>query len=173
MSNIYYNEEENYNYKNELNQLPNQKIQEFVGIVGNKQGWTNCFYCEKTHPQSMYLPGLEYCIHCWGVLNTNQLDLEKGIYTGENSIHDIKNYLKETLKLHESIKCINSDCIYNKINKFEKQKKLHKDFCVEFGFVIKEKQLLTKSTNKSNVSGYKISDKSNSRINYKLSHITI
>ena len=42
MSNIYYNEEENYNeeeenynYQNELNQLSNQKIQEFVGIVGN------------------------------------------------------------------------------------------------------------------------------------------
>lgn len=167
-----YNEEEDY-------QQNNQKVQEFIGVIGNKPGWTNCMYCDRSHPPSMHLPGIEYCIHCWAWLNTNQLDLEKGIYTGVNSIIDVKNILKETFKLHDPTKCVVPDCAYNKIIKFEKDKKLHHDFCVELGFKVEVKQNSSNLTNTINLGnqsenkGFKVSNKSNSRINYKLSHITI
>ena len=174
-----YNEEEEAYSQNNQNQQNNQKVQEFVGVIDNKQGWinwTNCMYCDRSHPPSMHLPGMEYCIHCWAWLNTNQLDLEKGIYTGVNSITDVKNCLKKTFKLHDSKKCINPDCIYNKIIKFEKDKKLHYDFCVELGFKVEVKQNPLNSinpTNQINNQGFKLYNKSNSRINYKLSHIII
>lgn len=173
------------NPQNPQNAQNQQKIQEFVGVIGNKQGWVNCMFCDRYHPPSMHLPGMEYCIHCWAWLNTNQLDLEKGTYTGLNSIADVKNGLKETFKLHDPTKCVNTDCIYNKIVKIEKEKKLHYDFCVELGFVVEVKQNLTNltnltnsinstnSTNLTNNTGFKVGNKSNSRINYKLSHITI
>ena len=117
-----YDENENYtddeDYpKNSQNQ---QKVKEFIGVVGNKLGWQNCMYCDKSHPPSMHLPGMDYCVHCWAWLNINQLDLEKGLYDGTNSITDVKNILKETFKLHDPTKCVNSDCAYNKIIKFEK-----------------------------------------------------
>lgn len=170
-----YNEEEEDYPQNNQNQQ-NQKVQEFIGVICNKPGWTNCKYCDISHPPSMHLPGMEYCIHCWAWLNTNQLDLEKGIYTGVNSIIDVRNILKETFKLHYSIKCVKSDCVYNKIIKFEKDKKLHYDFCVELGFKVEIKQNSSNTTNSTNQSGnqeFKLVNKSNSRINYKLSHITI
>ena len=179
-----YNEEEDYpqNPQNPQNQQHQQKVQEFIGVVGNKPGWTNCMYCDRSHPPSMHLPGIEYCVHCWAWLNVNQLDLEKGTYNGLNSIADVKNILKETFKLHDPTKCVNSDCAYNKIIKFEKEKKLHYDFCVELGFKVEVKQNPSNpsnpsnqlnQSNQSNEFGYKLGNKSNSRINYKLSHITI
>jgi hypothetical protein len=173
-----YNEEEDYPQNNQ-NQQNNQKVQEFIGVIGNKPGWINCMYCDRSHPPSMHLPGIEYCIHCWAWLNINQLDLEKGTYNGLNSISDVKNILKETFKLHDPTKCTNADCAYNMIIKFEKDKKLHYDFCVELGFKVEVKQNpinqsnSTNSTNPSNNQGFKLGNKYNSRINYKLSHITI
>lgn len=170
-----YDENENYNEEEDYPQN-NQKVQEFIGVIGNKPGWTNCMYCDSSHPPSMHLPGMDYCIHCWAWLNTNQLDLEKGIYTGVNSIIDVKNILKKTFKLHNPTKCVNPNCAYNKIIKFEKDKKLHYDFCVELGFKVETKQNSSNPTNLTNQSenhGFKLSNKSNSRINYKLSHITI
>lgn len=182
-----YDEEEDYpqnnqNQQNQQNNQNNQKVQEFVGVIGNKPGWTNCMYCDRSHPPSMYLPGIEYCIHCWAWLNINQLDLEKGTYNGPNSITDIKNILKETFKLHDPTKCVNSDCAYNKIVKFEKEKKLHHDFCVELGFAVEVKQNQPNSVNsvnsvnsinQTNNTVFKFGDNFNSRINYKLSRITI
>lgn len=153
-------------------EVQNLKINEFVGITNNKQGWVNCMYCDRYHPPSMHLPGLEYCIHCWAWFNTNQLDLEKGTYTGLNSISDVKKYLKDTFKLHDPLKCTNVDCIYNKIIKFEKDKKLHVDFCAELGFVVEVKQNVSdqlnqlnsiNSTNSTNLTtSTNLSDKTNS-----------
>jgi hypothetical protein len=170
-----YNEEDNEeeeNNQNNQNQEQNNKIKEFNGVIGNKPGWTNCVYCDKSHPPSMHLPGMLYCIHCWAWFNSTQLDLEKGTYSGLNTISDVKKYLKDTFKLHDPIKCTTSDCIYNKIINFEKNKKLHNDFCVELGFIV-VKEVKQKISNESNSSGFKINLKSNLRINYKLSHITI
>ncbi len=165
----------NSNIKQPLN-MPNEKVIEFIGSINGKAGWIKCLYCDRFHPNSMHLTGMEYCGHCWGWLNSNQLDLEKGIYSGQNPISEIKNYLKETFKLHDPSKCTTKECIYNRIIDLEKNKKLHIDFCVELGFVKKE-DIVNKESN-VNTQDHKVSsnskiNKSNTRINYKLSHITI
>lgn len=166
--------------ENKLNQIPNEKIQEFVGVINNKPNWNKCMYCDRYHPPTMHLPGMEYCIHCWAWLNTNQLDLEHGTYTGLNSITDVKTYLKNTFKLHDPTKCVNEDCIYNKIIKFEKDKKLHMSLCVELGFVVEAKPLNAKQVNQVNKvnqtnapNNFKINNRLRTKINYKLSHVSI
>jgi len=171
-------EEEDNNKNNSAHKnIPNEKIIEFIGSVNGKAGWIKCLYCERFHPNSMHLTGMDYCGHCWGFLNNIQLDLEKGIYTGPNPISEIKNYLKDTFKLHDPTKCTTKECLYNKIIDFEKNKKLHIDFCIELGFVKKEEILIKENNLTSQNSKYssnsKISNKTNTRINYKLSHITI
>jgi hypothetical protein len=174
------------------NNVSNEKVIEFVGTINGKAGWIKCLYCDRYHPNSMHLTGMEYCGHCWSWLNTNQLDLEKAIYTGQNSISEVKQYLKDTFKLHDPTKCTTAECIYNKIISLEKNKKLHIDFCIELGFAKKPEPLnqlnltnstnltnLTNSTNSTNLTNTtnsgtnKIARKSNIKINYKLSHIAI
>jgi hypothetical protein len=174
-------EEDNLNNANNnlLNGIQNEKVIEFIGSINGKAGWIKCLYCDRFHPLSMHLTGMEYCGHCWGWLNSNQMDLEKGIYKGQNPISEIKNYLKETFKLHDPTKCVNVECIYNKIINLEKNKKLHIDFCVELGFVKPpEPSIINETSNKTsnnstNKLNYNINKKVSSRINYKLSHITI
>lgn len=180
MTSKYLNYIDEYNEDNEnndisLNQIQNEKVVEFIGSIYGKAGWIKCFYCDKFHPHSMHLTGIVYCGHCWAWLNSNQLDLVKGIYSGQNPISEIKNYLKETLKLHEPTKCDNVECVYNKIINLEKNKKLHMDFCVELGFIKKpESSTTTKTSNNSTEKlNYNINKKSSTRINYKLSYITI
>ena len=156
-----------------LNHITNEQIQEFVGTLNNKPGWNNCIYCNRYHPPSMHLPGIEYCIHCWGWLNSNQLDLEKGTYAGLNSLSDVKDYLKKTFKLHDPTKCTINDCIYNKIIEFKKAKKLHLDFCVELNFIVK-KQTIKNTKNTTNTTNTKnTKNKPDSKINFKLSYIVI
>jgi hypothetical protein len=155
---------------NQVQQAHLQKIQEFVGTIGGKNGWIKCMYCDRYHPNSMHLPNISYCGHCWGWLNSHQLNLTNGTYNGENSITEIKNFLKQTFKLHDPTKCTSPECIYNRIITLEKSKQLHYDFCVELGFIKKEepkKNLNEPKQSKLNKS------KSNIRINYKLSSITI
>ena len=169
-------EEDNYNdNNNSSNGIQNQKIIEFIGSIYNKAGWIKCLYCDKFHPHSMHLTGMEYCGHCWAWLNSNQLDLEKGIYGGQNPISEIKNYLKETFKLHDATKCDSVECVYNKILNLEKNKKLHIDFCVELGFVKppEPSTINETSNNSTDKLNYNINKKLSTRINYKLSHITI
>jgi len=168
-------EEENKNGNNINNGIQNEKVIEFIGSINGKAGWIKCLYCDKYHPHYMHITGMEYCGHCWAWLNSNQLDLEKGIYSGQNPISEIKNYLRETFKLHDSTKCVNIECVYNKILNFDKNKKLHIDFCVELGFIKpSEHSTINKtSDNLTDKSNYNINRKLSTRINYKLSHITI
>lgn len=165
----------NINNNNSSNGIQNEKVIEFIGSINGKAGWIKCFYCDRFHPHSMHLTGIGYCGHCWAWLNSNQLDLEKGIYSGQNPISEIKNYLKETFKLHDPIKCVNVECVYNKIINLEKNKKLHIDFCVELGFIKKPEPSTTNETSNSSTEklNYNINKKLSTRINYKLSHITI
>lgn len=165
----------NLNNNNSINIIQNNKVIEFMGSINGKAGWLKCLYCDRFHPLTMYLKGMEYCGHCWAWLNSNQLDLEKGIYKGPNPLSEIKNYLKETFKLHDPIKCTNVECIYNKIVNFEKNKKLHIDFCIELGYVKKQEPSNKIETNNSSInkSNFNINKKSSKRINYKLSYITI
>ena len=159
------------------NGLQNEKVIEFIGSINGKAGWIKCLYCDRFHPHSMHLTGMEYCGHCWAWLNSTQLDLEKGLYVGQNSISEIKNYLKETFKIHDPTKCTSNECIYNKIVNLEKQKKLHIDFCVELGFIKKPEPETEQSVESSDISknilNYNINKKLNTKINYKLSHISI
>ena len=170
--NDYYDENDCYNENN----YDDEKKNEFIGTIHSKSGWIKCFYCDKYHPNSMYLMGLGYCGHCWGWLNSNQLDLEKCIYKGNNTISEIKQYIKETFKLHNSIECTSKECVYNKIIDLEKNNKLHMDFCLELGFIKNQDTTNQVNTlnikNKVIISSYKIKNKSD-KINYKLSHITI
>lgn len=179
-SDDYYSDEDEINNNPNQNLIPNanennKKVVEFIGTIGGKAGWIKCFYCDRYHPQSMHLVGVEYCGHCWAWLNSKQLDLEKGIYTGQNSITDIKKYLKDTFKLHNPNKCMIKDCIYNKIIKLSKEKKLHRDFCLELGFEVEPEEKLNKNNydNKSKHTETKIKFRTNPKINYKLSHISI
>ena len=176
------NDEEEYDNNNDDNSklikiVQNDKVIEFIGSINAKPGWTKCLYCDRFHPPSMYLIGMEYCGHCWGWLNSNQLDLEKGTYSGQNPISEIKTYLKETFKLHDSNKCVNVDCVYNKILNLEKNKKLHHDFGVELGFIKNPEPVSTtsidSSLDKNQKKSYFNNNKKSKMINYKLSSISI
>ena len=166
-----------------VNNIQNEKVIEFIGSINEKVGWIKCLYCDRYHPHSMHLTGMEYCGHCWAWLNVNQLDLEKGIYTGHNPISEIKKYIGETFKLHDQKKCTMNECVYKKIIDFKNNKKLHIDFCVELGFTKKPEPLnvvdssiltpISTLTNLTNSTNNKINKKTNIKINYKLSHITI
>lgn len=164
---------------NKYKKVPTTPTNTFIGTNTKSKGWLQCIYCEKYQPTSMRLPGLQYCGHCWAWLNSNQLDLEKGIYLGENSITDVKNYLKDTFKLHDSKQCKNKECIYNRIIDLKNSNKLHIDFLIELGFYKEKKSesSLNKSANETintnTNNSYKINHKTISKINYKLSHIII
>jgi hypothetical protein len=164
--------------EHELNsQMSKENISEkkkyFEGSLSNKNGWIKCFYCDKYHPNSMHLPGIDYCGHCWGWLNSEQLKLTEGIYTGDINIIEIKNFLKLTYPLHSNT-CINSECIYNKITTHKNNGTLHYDFSIELGFIKKEKITNNSDLNKTQInSQYKINKKGNLRINFNASSISI
>lgn len=173
------------NQANQANQadplfLLNEKKKEFVGSNHAKNNWIQCMFCGVYHPQSMHLPDVAHCGHCWGWVNSSQLDLIQGIYNGPNTIDEVKNFLKSTYPLHPST-CTNQECIYNKIKNFAEAKTLHNDFCVELGFVVENKKVngIVNNLNNSNNSNnsnkeYKIKkNKGYTRINYKSSSVTI
>ena len=152
------------------------KKKEFDGSIGIKNDWIKCLYCEKYHPVSMHLADIGYCGHCWGWLNTEQLKLSDGIYTGTtNTIDQVKTFLKQTYPLHPKT-CTMVDCIYNKITQSHKINKLHWDFCVELGFVKedKNKDIKNDSLQKQTNNGFTFKkSKRYPKINYTLSSVTI
>lgn len=162
------NPNENLNLNSNPDNHLNDKKKEFEGSINSKNNWLLCMYCDKYHPNSMHLPQVNYCGHCWGWLNSDQLKLKDGTYFGPNTIDEVKNFLKLTYPLHP-VSCVNNECIYNKIKKMATDKTLHWDFCVELGFV--------KETEKNNTNPekkeYKLKKRSYTRINYKTSSISI
>lgn len=146
-----------------------EKRREFEGSFNYKNNWIECFYCGKYHPESMHLPDIHYCGHCWGWLNAQQMNLIDCSYNGPNTIEEIKNFLKMTYPLHSS-KCINTECIYNKIKEFGENKTLNIELCFNLGFIVKEEKKQKSSKNYQ----YKINkDKTYINIDYKLSSISI
>lgn len=156
--------------------LLNEKKKEFVGSNHPKNNWIQCIFCGVFHPASMHLPDVAHCGHCWGWVNSNQLDLIEGKYNGPNTIDEVKNFLKSTYPLHPST-CTTQECIYNKIKQLNDAKTLHYDFCVELGFVVENKNSgivnnpndPTKSKTEYNIK----KNKGYTRINFKSSSITI
>ena len=55
-------------------------MKEFDGMIFYKNGYKQCIYCAKYHSESMHLSEVDYCGHCWGWLNNQQLDLINGKY---------------------------------------------------------------------------------------------
>lgn len=153
--------------------LLNEKKKEFVGSNNPKNNWFQCAFCGVFHPASMHLQNVAHCGHCWGWVNSNQLDLVEGKYNGPNTIDEVKDFLKLTYPLHPNT-CTNQECIYNKIKQFAKANFLHYDFCVELGFVVENKKSngMVNNSKKSD-SEYKIKKNKGNRINYKSSSITI
>lgn len=153
----------------------NEKKKEFDGSISVKYGWIKCFYCDRYHPNSMHLTGMNYCGHCWGWLNSDQVKLTEGKYLGQdNNINEIKNFLKLTYPLHSN-SCTNTECIYNKITAYKNNGTLHFDFSIELGFIKKEeKDINLSNSNKTYInSQHKINKKSNLRINFNASSISI
>lgn len=91
----------------------------------NKNEWKNCMYCEKFHHKDYFIPGIEYCIHCWAWLNAHEYDIESGFYGGNSPIEDINKSIKKVYPVHLESKCTNEECIFNKIKKYSEIKLLH------------------------------------------------
>lgn len=87
--------------------------------------WKNCMYCEKLHHKDYFISGLEYCVHCWGWLNSNEYDIESGFYMGMISVEDINKIIKKVYPVHCESKCTNEECIFTKIKKYSEIKLLH------------------------------------------------
>ncbi len=147
-----------------------EKKKDFEGSNNYKNDWVQCFYCTKYHPKQMHLADTIYCGHCWGWLNADQIKLTEGKYTGPSTMDEIKNFLKLTYPLH-STSCTNNECVYNKITQYNNSNTLHRDFCIELGFI----DPTTKKNQEQNTkTEYKIKkNKGYTRINYKSSSITI
>lgn len=156
--------------------LLNEKKKEFVGSNYPKNNWIQCAFCGVYHPTSMHLKNVTHCGHCWGWVNSNQLDLAEGKYNGANTVDEVKNFLKLTYPLHPNT-CVNQECIYNKIKQFAEAKCLNYNFSVELGFIVENKKSnkMTDDSNNSNKSNleYKIKKNKGNRINYKSSSVTI
>lgn len=148
----------------------NENKKEFDGSNNLKNNWIQCFYCGKYHPITMHLPDMGYCGHCWAWLNSDQLKLTEGTYTGPNTIDEVKNFLKLTYSLHPET-CTNNECIYNKIKQLANAKTLHWDFCVQLGFERDEKKL--SNDKNSNDKNSNIKKRGYTKINYKSSSIII
>lgn len=166
-------DDENYNY--------NEENFEYKEIDKNDLGKTNssndfngynyscnlgndkhCIYCNKYFYEDMFINNCEYCIHCWGWLNNQQINLKEGKYTGDLDYTDLKIKLKNTYKFHKN--CNNEDCIFNKIEKAIKDNTLHIEFCKLLNVNLEENTIKKV---------YKINNRKKLKINYNLSQISI
>ena len=124
---------ENVNIQNTISQ---QDIKNFFGIdkAPNHNLVKECNICFKYVHRDYYYTNLNYCVHCWGWLNSQNLCLESGKYELDNlNEDDIKIMLSKTFKLHTSIKCTNKDCVYNKIIDAYNNNKLNKNLAIAVG----------------------------------------
>jgi hypothetical protein len=120
-----------------------------------KNDWKHCDYCEKRHGKDYFLKNVSYCILCWSWLNVNDVDLETGVYTGENNFDDIKAMLLKTYQMYNNIKDKNPSSIYIKINNLNEVGILHTSFKKLFGFEqekkIKQEYLIYNKSRKLNI----------------------
>jgi len=115
------------------NNISQVEIDKLMGIAQtdnkyhtiNKNEWKFCMYCEKFHHNDYFISGMEYCVHCWGWLNSHEYDIESGFYGGMISIEDIHKTIKKVYPIHCESKCTNEECIFTKIKKFSEIKLLH------------------------------------------------
>lgn len=124
-----------------------------------------CNMCANYVHRDFYYANLDYCVHCWGWLNSYNLCLESGNYELDNiSDDEIKKMLSKTFKLHINSKCTNNDCIYNRIIETKNNNKLNKNLAIVVGL---EKDL------SSYVPKIITNNERDININYKTSNIFI
>ena len=115
------------------NKIAQAEIDKLIGIEAhgakynaiNKNEWKQCVYCDKFHHKDYYVLGMEYCVHCWAWLNGHEYDIESGVYVGLHSQNDINNTIKKVYQVHCEAKCVNDECVFNKIKKDAEIKLLH------------------------------------------------
>ncbi len=124
---------------NNINKTKNDEeaFKKFMGQNFPKNGFKECAYCSKYFSQDFCIESS--CPHCWGFCFSNLFDPINFTYNGESSIDNVKNYLKNTYSGHPK-SCNNPDCVYNKINKCYKDKKLNNELAYLLGFIEEEKK---------------------------------
>jgi len=134
-----------------------KKEQEKEKFIGKWEQFPNsklCQYCDKFVDKKYFIPlyatnnnqTLDYCMHCWGWLNFNDVKLTDGIYFGNLNQNIVFDYIKNSIEPHKKIACTNQNCIFNEYEKLEKSNKLNIIFCKE----IKENNNTNKNIPKEN-----------------------
>jgi hypothetical protein len=152
------------NIINNINNLNNVN-NNFDGYPIYKQGCIECLYCGKYVSEQYLL--VDTCAHCWGFCFSGQFDLENFNYTGDHPKDKIVDFLKLTYKSHPKT-CNSMDCVYSKIDKLVKEKKLNRELGELLGLIepIKKEEVKQKCYTFTN-------KKRNLKINFKLSNISI
>jgi hypothetical protein len=127
-----------------------------------------CDYCQKYYNKELYLDNINYCINCWSIMDSDNLDYEKLIYKSdtikiETVMAFIKKYYEQYIEqgLHED----RDDCIFNKIEKAKKDNTLH--------FLL-DRELNTGTVSYKMLDEYKLFIKNrNPKINFNVSAIDI
>lgn len=108
--------------KSKLNEIDDYEKNGFIGIdtnnkheIKNKNDWKKCFYCEKYHHLKYYFLNLDYCVHCWGWLNSCEYNEKTNIYTGTVGNDELNKMIKMVYPIHLEITCKNDGCIFTKI----------------------------------------------------------
>jgi len=133
----------------------------------NKKTWKKCIYCEKYHPNEYFMEEIDYCIHCWAWLNSNDYDIEQGIYKGDIPFKSVKTMIKKIYPIHKESTC-KIECIFDKIKKSIISNTLHSSL-IELLELNKTTQIESKTDIKINKK--KIINMDN--VNYEKSYISI
>jgi hypothetical protein len=145
-----------YNNINNENNIINKKIKnndkveetateidKFIGLYEddpkykNRQKdslWKFCDYCEKRHGVEYFYDKSNYCVLCWGWLNSAELDVESGEYLGCIDYKIVKDMLVKTYPLFVKSNHSNPNSIYHKINAYKEAGILHESFRKLLGF---------------------------------------
>ena len=119
-------------------------------ILSNKQNWKHCTYCDKYHGNEFFMQ-LDYCIHCWGWLNMQEINLETGKYTGTISFDTVKSFIKKVYPIHLKANCTNKECVFNKITELAKNNKLNIVFTdLIFEKTVKKEEVVSVNINIKN-----------------------
>lgn len=130
----------NNNFKKISNmKIKNEETKKFIGSYEQVPNSKLCQYCDKFIDKNYFIPlyalnnnqTLDYCMHCWGWLNFNDVKLTEGLYFGNLNQNIVFDYIKKSIEPHKKIGCTNQNCIFNEYEKLEKSNKLNIIFCKE------------------------------------------
>ena len=157
-NNINYNNDNDNNKKMKKNDKNDNKMEEFnasdtdkfIGLYEDDLKYKNklktcvwkfCDYCEKRHGIEYFFDKSNYCVLCWSWLNTAELDLESGEYSGTLDYKTVKDMLVKTYPLFVKSNQSNPNSIYHKINSYKEAGILHESFKKLLGFEIEKPKI--------------------------------